>query len=88
MGRKYLNKITSSEFATSRKIALRSPDVRSFYSGNLKNIYKKILNKKSFISTIYDIEGVLELLKKHSFKNDNSNTLWRLLSFEAWYQSW
>ncbi|OUU50848.1 MAG: asparagine synthase (glutamine-hydrolyzing) [Pelagibacteraceae bacterium TMED65] len=86
--RKYLNKITSSEFATSRKIALRSPDVRSFYSGNLKNIYKKILNKKSFISTIYDIEGVLELLKKHSFKNDNSNTLWRLLSFEAWYQSW
>lgn len=86
--RKYLNKITSKEFATSKKIALRSPDARSFHSGNLNKIYKKILNKKSFISSIYDIRGVLNLLNKHSLKNDNSNTLWRLLSFEAWYQSW
>ena len=86
--KKYLSKVTSAKFTNSKKIALRSPDVRSFYNGNLKKIYKRVMNKKSYISSIYNINEVNNLLKHHNFKNNNSNTLWRLLSFECWYQSW
>ena len=86
--KKYLNQLTSTKFTNSKKIALKSPDVRSFYNGNLKNIFQKVMNNKSYISSIYDIDEVLNLLKNHNFKNNNSNTLWRLLSFECWHQSW
>jgi len=39
--------------------------------------------KKTFL-----IVEVFNTLKNYNFKDNNSNTLWQLLSFKCCYQSW
>lgn len=86
--KKAIKSIVPDENVYRRKIGFTIP-LDQWFEGSLNEYSKSILLKKnSFVSQIFNISYIKEMLSKHSKDNDFGPRLWSLLSLELWHKAY
>lgn len=86
--KKAIKNIVPDENVYRRKVGFTIP-LDQWFEGSLNEYSKSILLKRnSFVSQIFEISYIKEMLSKHSKDNDFGPRLWSLLSLELWHKAY
>ena len=86
--KKAIKNIVPDENVNRRKVGFTIP-LDQWFEGSLNEFSKSILLKRnSFVSQIFEVSYINEMLSKHSRDNDFGPRLWSLLSLELWHKAY